>query len=133
MSIQKWPKNAFSRFLLTQIWILIRHRKCARFRLVRAHLCTDLYEIWNLCSWDSTWPPTKCSLYLRCLTKIEKQVNKNQENAFLAIFEYTPKSISESEIRMLAMVDESFFRALVKVHFKVAIEFLFIGCWGHPH
>ena len=39
----KVAKNAFSWFLLTRIWIFVRHRKCSRFHLVRAHLWTDLY------------------------------------------------------------------------------------------
>ena len=42
VSIQKWPKNAFSWFLLTRIWIFVRHRKCPRFWL------------WKFGWWSST-------------------------------------------------------------------------------
>ena len=37
------------------------YRECARFHLVRAHLQTDLHEIWNLSSLDRNWPPHKIS------------------------------------------------------------------------
>ena len=50
---------------------------------------------WNLCSKDSTWLPTifikirakmrECA-HSRCLKKIQKLVNKNQENAFFGHF-----------------------------------------------
>ena len=32
-----------------------------RLQLVRAHLCMNLYEIWNLSLQDSNWPPHKIS------------------------------------------------------------------------
>ena len=37
------------------------YHECARLWFVRAHLCTDLHEIWNLSSQDSNWPPYKIS------------------------------------------------------------------------
>ena len=37
------------------------YRECAHWRLVRAHLCTNLHEIFHLSLQDSDWPPHKIS------------------------------------------------------------------------
>ena len=37
--------------------------ECAHLWLVHMNLCTDLHEIWKLCSQDSNWPPNKSSCF----------------------------------------------------------------------
>ena len=41
------------------------YRECAHLQLVRARLCTNLNEIWYICSQDSNWPSHKSFMKIR--------------------------------------------------------------------